>query len=435
MAPIASEAVITDPAEISESASGHHHRSHHGAHRRHHRSTANDDSPIETDTDPKPAKGAPAMLKDGGASSDDDVAGDGDDFDYAAPPPFSLADLRAAIPKHCWEKNAWWSLSYFVLDVCLIIIIGALAYAADSWLVWSTYHLFQGIAMSCLFVVGHDCNHGSFSNSKLLNDIIGHISHTVLLTPYHGWRISHRTHHSNHGHCENDETWTPVTKDVLENMSWKKYLRYNMPIAYFGFPLYLWIRTPGKTGNHFDPRSPLFEPKDAVEVVTSAVLWFLTLGVYLYLTVTQPYLMINLYWAPYLQHILWLAASTYLHHHGYKKKLPWYRGEEWTYLRGALTTLDRDYGILEIFSHCIGIHVVHHLFPAIPHYHLLESTEAVKPILGKYYREPDPCPGIFPLHLFPVVRISIQKDHYVADTGEILYYQKDEKMKFLPWPW
>jgi fatty acid desaturase len=116
---------------------------------------------------------------------------------------------------------------------------------------------------------------------------------------------------------------------------------------------------------------------------------------------------------------------TYLHHHGSNdatEKLPWYRGEEWSYLRGGLTTLDRDYGIFNKIHHDIGTHVVHHLFPQvrhqhmlfcspeacfvcvvvvwyactaermfyevfvvclqIPHYHLEEATEAVKPVMG-----------------------------------------------------
>ena len=36
--------------------------------------------------------------------------------------------------------------------------------------------------------------------------------HAAILVPYHGWRISHRTHHAHHGHVENDESWTPVPK-------------------------------------------------------------------------------------------------------------------------------------------------------------------------------------------------------------------------------
>ena len=66
--------------------------------------------------------------------------------------------------------------------------------------------------------------------------------------------------------------------------------------------------------------------------------------------------------------------------------MPWYRGKEWNYLRGGLTTIDRDYGMFNKIHHDIGTHVVHHLFPQIPHYNLEEATEALKPMLGPYYR-------------------------------------------------
>lgn len=39
--------------------------------------------------------------------------------------------------------------------------------------------------------------------------------------------------------------------------------------------------------------------------------------------------------------------------------------QEWSYLRGGLTTIDRDYGIFSKIHHSIGIHVVHHLFPQV----------------------------------------------------------------------
>jgi len=39
--------------------------------------------------------------------------------------------------------------------------------------------------------------------------------------------------------------------------------------------------------------------------------------------------------------------------------------QEWSYLRGGLTTIDRDYGIFSRIQHSIGIHVVHHLFPQV----------------------------------------------------------------------
>lgn len=51
--------------------------------------------------------------------------------------------------------------------------------------------------------------HQSFSTNKQLNDVVGLIVHSSIGVPYHGWRISHRTHHNNHGHVENDESWYP----------------------------------------------------------------------------------------------------------------------------------------------------------------------------------------------------------------------------------
>merc|ERR1719323_407204 len=52
--------------------------------------------------------------------------------------------------------------------------------------------------------------------------------------------------------------------------------------------------------------------------------------------------MLNLYVLPYWIFVAWLDFVTYLHHHGAEdgERVPWYRGEEWSYLRGGLSTLD-----------------------------------------------------------------------------------------------
>ena len=39
--------------------------------------------------------------------------------------------------------------------------------------------------------------------------------------------------------------------------------------------------------------------------------------------------------------------------------------QEWSYLRGGLSTIDRDYGIFNKIHHDIGTHVLHHLFPQV----------------------------------------------------------------------
>ncbi|EIE21058.1 omega-3 fatty acid desaturase [Coccomyxa subellipsoidea C-169] len=349
-----------------------------------------------------------------------------------APPPFTLSDIRNAIPEHCWKKNAWKSMGYLARDVAVVFGLAAGAYFANSWLVWPLYWMAQGTMFWALFVVGHDCGHQSFSSNKTLNDLVGNIVHSSILVPYHGWRISHRTHHANHGHVENDESWHPVTKKLYDSMDAAgKMGRLSFPLAMFAYPFYLWKRSPGKTGSHYDPACDLFVPQEASLVRTSNAFMLGMLGLLAACTFALgPLAMFNLYFVPYWVNVVWLDVVTYLHHHGAhdkEEKIPWYRGEEWTYMRGGLSTIDRDYGIFNKIHHDIGTHVVHHLFPQMPHYNLEEATEAVKPVLGKYYREPMKSPSPIPTHLIePLVR-SFKNDHYVEDTGDVVFYKRDPK--------
>ncbi|KAF0934760.1 hypothetical protein E2562_028618 [Oryza meyeriana var. granulata] len=357
-----------------------------------------------------------------------EVGGDGDAFDPGTPTPFGLAEIRAAIPKHCWVKDPWRSMSYVLRDVVVVLGLAAAAARIDSWLVWPLYWAAQGTMFWALFVLGHDCGHGSFSNNAKLNSVVGHILHSSILVPYHGWRISHRTHHQNHGHVEKDESWHPLPERLynsLDNMT--KKLRFTMPFPMLAFPLYLFARSPGKTGSHFNPSSDLFQPNEKKDVLTSTASWLAMVGSLAGLTfVMGPLKMLKLYAVPYMIFVMWLDFVTYLHHHGHEDKLPWYRGKEWSYLRGGLTTLDRDYGWINNIHHDIGTHVIHHLFPQIPHYHLVEATEAAKPVLGKYYKEPEKSAPL-PFHLLGVLAKSLKSDHYVSDTGDVVYYQTDLK--------
>ncbi|XP_072982329.1 omega-3 fatty acid desaturase, chloroplastic-like [Typha latifolia] len=352
-----------------------------------------------------------------------------EEFDPGMPPPFGLAEIRAAIPKHCWVKNPWKSMSFVVRDVAVVVGLAAAAAYINSWIVWPLYWIAQGTMFWALFVLGHDCGHGSFSNNPKLNSVLGHLLHSSILVPYHGWRISHRTHHQNHGHVENDESWHPLPEKLYRSLDTvTQKLRFTLPFPMLAYPLYLWVRTPGKEGSHFHPSSDLFLPSEKKDVITSTACWTAMVAVLAGLTwMMGPLQMLKLYAVPYWIFVMWLDFVTYLHHHGHEGKLPWYRGKEWSYLRGGLTTLDRDYGWINNIHHDIGTHVIHHLFPQIPHYHLVEATEAAKPVLGKYYREPEKS-APFPFHLFGVLARSLKHDHYVSDTGDVVYYQTDREV-------
>ncbi|NJL91795.1 MAG: fatty acid desaturase [Coleofasciculaceae cyanobacterium SM2_1_6] len=298
--------------------------------------------------------------------------------------PFSLQDLKLAIPSHCFEPSTGKSLAYFFLDITIIAGLYLIAAFFDSWLFFPFFWLMQGTMFWALFVVGHDCGHGSFSRYKWLNDLIGHVSHTPILVPYHGWRISHRTHHANTGNLDRDESWYPVSEAKYEQMPWyEKLLRFYTPLI--AYPIYLFKRSPDREGSHFSPSSPLFRPSEKGDVLTSSVLWgamIIFLGL---LTYQFGWLfLIKYYLMPYIIFVVWLDLVTFLHHT--EADIPWYRGDDWYFLKGALSTIDRDYGWFNAIHHHIGTHVAHHIFLNIPHYHLQEATTAIKPILGDYYR-------------------------------------------------
>lgn len=350
-------------------------------------------------------------------------------FDASCPPPFSLADVRSAIPPHCWNKSASVSLCFFARDVALVLSFACVAAFLDNWLVWPLYWFAQGTMFWALFVIGHDCGHGSFSANKNLNDLIGHLTHSFILVPYHGWRISHRTHHQNHGHVEHDESWYPLSEKLYRSLDGLTRKARFSPMALLAYPVYLWRRSPGKTGSHFNPSSSLFTPRERNHVLLSTTCWAAMLAFLACLTfVMGPLWTFKLYIVPYWIKVGWLGMVTYLHHHGHDQKVPWYRGQEWNYMRGALSTIDRDYGFFNNIHHDIGTHVVHHLFPQIPHYHLVEATEAIKPVLGKYYRQPEKS-STFPTHLWKHLLKSLTHDHYVEDEGNIVFYKQDTFMQ------
>lgn len=82
--------------------------------------------------------------------------------------------------------------------------------------------------------------HGSFSNDHKLNSVVGHLLHSSILVPYHGWRISHRTHHQNHGHVENDESWHPLSEKIYRTLdSATRFLRFKIPFPLLAYPFYL----------------------------------------------------------------------------------------------------------------------------------------------------------------------------------------------------
>jgi hypothetical protein len=53
-----------------------------------------------------------------------------------------------------------------------------------------------------LFMIQHDCGHGSFFHNRSANDWVGRVIGVLTLTPYDFWRRTHAMHHAGSGHLE-----------------------------------------------------------------------------------------------------------------------------------------------------------------------------------------------------------------------------------------
>ena len=95
-------------------------------------------------------------------------------------PPFTVGQIKKAIPPHCFERSVLKSFSYVVHD---LVIAAALLYFALAiipalpsplhYAAWPLYWIAQGCVCTGLWVIGHECAHNAFSDYPLLDDIVG----------------------------------------------------------------------------------------------------------------------------------------------------------------------------------------------------------------------------------------------------------------------
>ncbi|GER25922.1 fatty acid desaturase 2 [Striga asiatica] len=317
-------------------------------------------------------------------------------------PPFTVGDLKKAIPPHCFKRSIPRSFSYVALDLTIATILYHLATAYISilpnplpYLAWPAYWFVQGCVLTGVWVIAHECGHHAFSDHQWLDDSVGLVLHSALLVPYFSWKYSHRRHHSNTGSLDRDEVFVPKTKAQI-----KWFARYiNNPVGrtltlvvqfMLGWPLYLMFNVSGRHYErfacHFDPKSPIYSDRERAQILVSDVgVLAVCYGLYRLAAANGPAWAFAVYGGPLLVVNGFLVLITYLQHT--HASLPHYDSSEWDWLRGALATVDRDYGILnKVFHNITDTHVAHHLFSTMPHYNAMEATKAIKPILGSYYQ-------------------------------------------------
>ncbi len=220
-----------------------------------------------------------------------------------------------------------------------------------------------------LFMIQHDCGHGSFFCHRTANDWVGRVIGVLTLTPYDFWRRTHAIHHATSGHLERrgiGDVDTLTVREYLSRSFWGRlcYRAYRNPLVMFGLgPAYLFIlqyRLPvGLLSNGWQPWLSTMATNVAIAAVVAVLIWFI--GVWPLLLVQLPIILLAGsvgVWLFYVQHQF---ETTF-----------WAHEDRWSFQEAALhgsSHYDLP-GILRWFTANIGVHHVHHLCSGIPCYRL-----------------------------------------------------------------
>ncbi|WP_424970974.1 fatty acid desaturase [Dinoroseobacter sp. S76] len=265
--------------------------------------------------------------------------------------------------------------SIFELGVTLggFLALWALAVWAlqSSVLLAMALAMINGIFLVRLFIIQHDCGHGSYFQNRKLADWLGRSIGVLTLTPYDYWRRTHAIHHSASGNLDargiGDVTTLTVAEYKARGALGKlKYRAYRHPLTLFGIgPIYQFF---------IQHRLPIGLMRAGARYWISAMgtnlalacliatIWYLggsavLLAIYVPTGAAAAALGV---WLFYVQHQF---ETTH-----------WEDGEEWQLHEAALAG-SSHYDLpapLRWLTGNIGIHHVHHLYSRIPFYRLTE---------------------------------------------------------------
>lgn len=289
----------------------------------------------------------------------------------------SVVDIKRVLPKACFQPKVSTSMAYAVRDfVQIAVAFVVFFYLIESWvtspiakvLLMVLYWAIQGTFFTAIFVIGHDCGHGSFSDHALLNDVVGTVWHSFLLAPFYMWKLSHRHHHQNNANIDKDEVFYPV-KASEPTANGKTLPGFGFGTGWFG---YLLLGYNPRPVNHFNPFDPMFVGHVIGCFFSLAGLGTMSYLLYRFYQAFGLLALINYYVIPDFIFASYCVIITFLHHN--EMSIPWFADSQWDFVRGQLSTIDRHYGIVHNVLHSIGTHQMHHMFTKIPHYQLEEAT-------------------------------------------------------------
>ena len=261
---------------------------------------------------------------------------------------------------------ALWAIMYFTIQV--------------SWLLTAPFALVAAGVLVRVFIISHDCGHGSFLKSERWNTIWGVITGLFTFTSYHHWRGEHAVHH---GTCSNldrrgtGDVWTMTVAEYKASSRMRKmgYRFVRNPFVLLVIaPLFLFLVL-----ERF-PRGSASKKERVATWWTNVALAVMVTGMCL-LFGTSTFVLLQLgivgvamgagVWLFYVQHQF---ENTY-----------WASNADWDFGAAAMegNSFYKLPKVLQWFSGNIGFHHIHHLSPRVPNYNLERCHEAITAVGGQ----------------------------------------------------
>ena len=223
-----------------------------------------------------------------------------------------------------------------------------------------------------VFIILHDCGHGSYFRSMKANDWVGTLCGVFTFTPYFQWRHHHAIHHASAGDLERRGVGDVLTLTVQEYLAlpwWRKlgYRTYRNPFVMLVLGPFLLFAVAQRFTSSVGGKRERY----SVHLTNAALLALFMVGGWAIgfkavLLIQVPLLLLSStagVWMFYVQHQF---EDTYWEHH-----------PDWQYALAALkgSSYYKLPKVLQWFTGNIGFHHIHHLSPKIPNYNLQKAFD------------------------------------------------------------
>ena len=294
------------------------------------------------------------------------------------------ADWKEIVAKYQRPSaaKAIWQIANTLVPYALLWYLMHLSLAVSWWLT-APLAILAGAFLVRVFIIFHDCGHGSFFKSHRANVVWGFLCGLLTFTPFYHWRWEHSLHHATAGDLDRrgvGDVWTLTVQEYLESSRGKRFayrLARNPIVLFVLAPLYVFLirhRLP-KTAASRRERSSVHWMNLAILGMVAVMAAIFGLEAYLVIQLTALLVAGSAgFWLFYVQHQF--------------EGVYWERRDEWDYAAAALkgSSFYKLPRVLQWFSGNIGFHHIHHLSPRIPNYNLEKCHQAdplfqtVKPV-------------------------------------------------------